>query len=337
MAETSTFAHEAYLMQQCAAGDAAAFEALVQPYLAALTLYLRRQVNDPDNAEELLQDVLVKVFAYLRAHPGGVVAFYPWLQQVATHAVIDFRRRHGRHPTVSLEEDGVVEVADPSPTPEGHIIARDERETAATLWHFLSAQLREVFLDPANTEAARTEGLLRLLAFLLYYRDGRSAPDVQRILAAHAERLGAAAPSATTLNNWLARGRLLRMVLQHLLDEHAADLQTAIAAAVHHMPVTHLERRVAVAYWCEGDDLDTIGASLRFSNDEQAEFTAAWAHRKGAPADRPAPCVRAIDDPEARYRLTAEGVALVYHTVTAVLRDELCRQTKAALHATRKA
>ena len=83
MAETSTYAHEINLVQQCATGDAAAFEALVQPYLAALTFYLRRQLHDPDDAEELMQDVLVKAFTYLKAHSGGVVAFYPWLQQVA--------------------------------------------------------------------------------------------------------------------------------------------------------------------------------------------------------------------------------------------------------------
>jgi RNA polymerase sigma-70 factor (ECF subfamily) len=331
MSMTLASCDEASFMQRCAAGDAAAFDSLAQPYLAYLTVYLRQRVADPDDADELLQDVLVKAFTYLRESPGGVVAFFPWLKTVTTNTVKDYWRRRGRRPTVSLDDESVAEIADPAPLPEDRVIAREAQQATQTLWEFLTDQLREVFLASATTDAARADGLLRLLAFLLYYRDGQSAPAVHRLLTAHAARLGATPPSETTLNNWLARGRLLRMVLTHLIEAHADALRRVIAVARAGLPATAIERSFAQAYWDDGVALEDICDRLRFT----AEECAAWV------AENPPPptvtFALAAEPPPPHYRLTPVAGATLYHVVRGHLLAQVCQVTKTALHDLRKA
>lgn len=334
MPMTAPYAHEQDLLQRCATGDAAAFDALLQPYLAYLTTYLRQHVTDLDDADELLQDVLLKTCTYLREHPGVVIAFFPWVKTVTTNAVTDYWRRRGRRPVVSLEDEGVAEIADPVPMPEARVIAREEQQATRTLWDFLSKQLQEVFLANAATESERAEGLLRLLAFLLYYRDGQTAPTVHRLLTEHAARIGATPPSATTLNNWLSRGRLLRMVVQHLLRDHADALRAVVTSAVARLLPPRIEHRFARLYWCEGETLETISAAQRYTDGECAELHHTWADRDGTQA--PLTFLRQPDVRDAPNWLAPDACAQLYQVVSALLQEDVFCLTKATLHARRK-
>ena len=83
-----------------------------QRYSTALLRYLRARVANPADAEDLLQDVLVKTHRSLQAErpPDNLRA---WLFRIARNATVDFYRRQGRGPQPHAEELWYEDVAMP--------------------------------------------------------------------------------------------------------------------------------------------------------------------------------------------------------------------------------
>jgi len=76
-------------------GDKAALQALVEPWRRPLFGYIYRMVTQPQDAEDLLQDVLVRVIEGL-AQYRGQGRFKSWLFGIATHVCLDHLRRKKR-------------------------------------------------------------------------------------------------------------------------------------------------------------------------------------------------------------------------------------------------
>jgi RNA polymerase sigma-70 factor (ECF subfamily) len=101
------------LVAYAAGGDAVAFAALYDHFAPRVRRFLRRQTDDPDRAEDLLQQVFLKMVESLpRYRPTGA-PFGAWVFRVARNLVIDDRRT--RHPTAPLEiaEDRAAAGVDP--------------------------------------------------------------------------------------------------------------------------------------------------------------------------------------------------------------------------------
>jgi len=93
------------LLRRAQAGDARAFEQLVEAYQAPLFSYILRIVNgDRALAEDLCQDVLLRVYQNLAGFSLRS-SFTTWLFQVAKHRVYDELRARDRRvrPTVDLD------------------------------------------------------------------------------------------------------------------------------------------------------------------------------------------------------------------------------------------
>jgi RNA polymerase sigma-70 factor (ECF subfamily) len=87
--------HEAQLVQQAKGGDESAFLRLVDPWRKPLFAYIYRMVTRRSDAEDLLQDVLVRVLENLREYRGEG-SFKSWLFGIATHVCLDHLRRKTR-------------------------------------------------------------------------------------------------------------------------------------------------------------------------------------------------------------------------------------------------
>jgi RNA polymerase sigma-70 factor (ECF subfamily) len=86
-------------------GDLEAFDQLVHRYEGELYRYLRRYVGDSQLAEDLFQATFLKVYQQSHQfHAGRRVR--PWLYSIATHQAIDWLRKMGRRPAVSLDQPG---------------------------------------------------------------------------------------------------------------------------------------------------------------------------------------------------------------------------------------
>lgn len=104
---------------------AAAFEALLRPHLRPLYRVAYRLTGRREDAEDLVQDLLTKLYAR-REELGGVERLRPWLLRVMYRQFIDNRRQHARSPLHLVVEptagenpaDAVAQLAAPDGGPE---------------------------------------------------------------------------------------------------------------------------------------------------------------------------------------------------------------------------
>jgi RNA polymerase sigma-70 factor, ECF subfamily len=83
------------LVTRAQQGDRAAFGSLVGPWHQSLFRYVYRMVSLRQDAEDLLQDVLVRVLEGIRTYRGEA-RFKSWLFGIATHLCLDHLRSKKR-------------------------------------------------------------------------------------------------------------------------------------------------------------------------------------------------------------------------------------------------
>ena len=76
------------------AGDDGAFASLYDEYSPRLYRFLLLRVQEPADAEDLLQRVFLKVIEALPAFEDRGLPFGAWLFRIARNAAIDFERSH---------------------------------------------------------------------------------------------------------------------------------------------------------------------------------------------------------------------------------------------------
>src|SRR5512137_1651343 len=86
---------ETVLVERARRGDHAACGSLVEPWRKPLFGYIYRMVTLRQDAEDLLQDVLVRVLENLREYRGDA-PFKSWLFGIATHTCLDHLRHKKR-------------------------------------------------------------------------------------------------------------------------------------------------------------------------------------------------------------------------------------------------
>jgi RNA polymerase sigma-70 factor (ECF subfamily) len=86
---------ELKLVERAQQGDRAAFGSLVEPWRKPLFGYIYRMVALRQDAEDLQQDVFVRVLENIREYRGDA-RFKSWLFGIATHACLDHLRQRKR-------------------------------------------------------------------------------------------------------------------------------------------------------------------------------------------------------------------------------------------------
>ena len=90
-------------------GNEAAFNLLVDRYHSKVFTTLFLIVKDQDVAEDLLQDVFVKVLHTLNSDKYNEEGkFQPWVMRIAHNLAIDHFRKAKRYPTILLEDGSNV-------------------------------------------------------------------------------------------------------------------------------------------------------------------------------------------------------------------------------------
>jgi RNA polymerase sigma-70 factor (ECF subfamily) len=77
--------------------------------------YVRRRINDPAEAEDLVQDVLARAADRLPSLRSGE-QLLPWLHSISRNALVDFYRRQGRAPMLvplDSRHDDLPSVGEP--------------------------------------------------------------------------------------------------------------------------------------------------------------------------------------------------------------------------------
>ena len=129
-------ASDAAIMLRVAAGDESGFTYLVEKYHRAMVHFLFRMVHTQAVAEELAQEVFLRVYRSRESYRAEA-KFTTWLYRIATNLAVNYARdtKHERaaqnvYLDVPDEETGTTpEVADDEPTVEQRLL-RDERMAA---------------------------------------------------------------------------------------------------------------------------------------------------------------------------------------------------------------
>lgn len=144
------------------------FERLVQPHLEPMYRFAYRLAGQQQDAEDLVQDVVVKLYNRLD-ELEAVEQLRPWLNRVLYRQFIDSVRRKGRRADVAIsdiESSGETDLLDDQPADLPDI----------------AEQLDFAKLGPALDRVMRTLSPDQRTLMLLYDVDGWSQEDISRVL-----------------------------------------------------------------------------------------------------------------------------------------------------------
>src|ERR1700686_2130867 len=115
------------LVRRCVAGDAAAWEEIVQTYNRRIYNICYRFAGSGDDAEDLAQEVFIKMYKTLASYDSSKGAFVTWVTTITRNLLVDhFRKTKQDRMTDSLDattsahEDAMPlseQIHDNAPTP----------------------------------------------------------------------------------------------------------------------------------------------------------------------------------------------------------------------------
>jgi RNA polymerase sigma-70 factor (ECF subfamily) len=129
--------------RQAPEGDLRAFECIVGRYESKILANCRYITRDPAHAEDLAQEVFIKVFYGLKGFEGRS-ALRTWMQRIkVNHCLNHLKKKEGK--TFVDVEDPQVAVAEElsvKPAAERAVSSRDEREIIAEILDSMNDTLR---------------------------------------------------------------------------------------------------------------------------------------------------------------------------------------------------
>ena len=106
------------LMLEFQGGSREAFEELFARYRKPLYGFFARRLNSPDRAEDLTQEIFIKIFRTLHAYKPELGSFETWMMRVGRNCIIDQYRKakveRSRTDSLSGAHGDVMETADRS-------------------------------------------------------------------------------------------------------------------------------------------------------------------------------------------------------------------------------
>lgn len=146
----------AALLRRCLAGDAAAWERLVEQNNRRIFNLCYRFTGSRDEAEDLTQEVFIRMYRTLSSYDVQRGAFTTWVTTVTRNLLVDhFRKRKMDRMTDSLdagsgpEEEGLSlaeKLADGGVAPDRHVGRRETQELVQQALQKLSPELREAVI-----------------------------------------------------------------------------------------------------------------------------------------------------------------------------------------------
>src|SRR3954469_24047098 len=137
------------LIEQCLSGADAAWEELVRVHTRRVYSVCFRFTGADSEAQDLTQEVFLRVFRTLRSFRAGEGSFAVWLNRLTRNLLIDhYRRTKQERATDSLEDQlpGIGESAALSARADGMLAGREASELLQAALQKLSPELRETVI-----------------------------------------------------------------------------------------------------------------------------------------------------------------------------------------------
>jgi len=137
------------LVKRCLAGENSAWEILLKEHTRKIFNLCYRFTGRPTEAEDLTQEVFIKIFQTLQTFDAAQGSFATWLNRVARNHLVDhYRRTRKDRLTSSLDDETGVMEETPSPAagPGIQVESRERRELLQRGLDRLSPDLREAVI-----------------------------------------------------------------------------------------------------------------------------------------------------------------------------------------------
>ncbi len=182
------------LVRRCIAGDAAAWEEIVQRFNRRIYNICYRFAGSPTDAEDLTQDVFIKVYRTMASYDGERASFNTWITTVTRNLLVDhFRKTKNDRITDSIDaapgesEDALPlsdRLEDTGPAPDAHLERRETRELVQAALQKLSPELREAVIlrDLQDMDYKEIAQALRVPEGTVKSRINRGRAELARLL-----------------------------------------------------------------------------------------------------------------------------------------------------------
>ncbi|GAB4366290.1 MAG: hypothetical protein OHK0021_09790 [Bryobacter sp.] len=140
---------DAILVERCLEGDQGAWEQLVRSHTRRVYAICYRFVGKDEEAQDLTQDVFLRIFKTLGSFRAGEGSFTVWLTRLTRNLLIDhYRRTKGQRMTDSIDDQLPVleETSLAGGRTDGLLAGREASELLQGALQKLSPELREAVI-----------------------------------------------------------------------------------------------------------------------------------------------------------------------------------------------
>jgi RNA polymerase sigma-70 factor (ECF subfamily) len=184
----------ALLVRRCVSGDAAAWEEIVQKYHRRIYNICYRFAGSTDDAQDLTQEVFIKMYRTLNSYDVDRGAFMTWVTTMTRNLLVDhFRKTKQERLTDSLDttasdhEDAMPmseRIPDHRPAPDSRVQSREAGDTVHQALHKLSPELREAVIlrDLQDMDYKEIATVLKVPEGTVKSRINRGRAELARLL-----------------------------------------------------------------------------------------------------------------------------------------------------------
>ncbi|TAM83179.1 MAG: RNA polymerase sigma factor [Acidobacteria bacterium] len=135
------------LVKRCLKGEDAAWEALLRTHTHKIYNLCYRFTGRSEDAEDLTQEVFIKVFRTLNSYDPLQAKFVTWVNRIARNHLVDhYRRTRGDRVTSTLDDQMPIADGSPHRDPASSLESRERKEKLQAGLSKLSPDLREAVI-----------------------------------------------------------------------------------------------------------------------------------------------------------------------------------------------
>ncbi|MGZ4874539.1 MAG: RNA polymerase sigma factor [Candidatus Angelobacter sp.] len=183
------------LVRRCLAGDAAAWEEIVRLHNRRIYNLCYRFTNSPDDAQELTQEVFIRVYKSMGSYHIEKGAFTTWLTTLTRNLLVDHFRKSKQDRVTDSMDAGLREnddsltlgdrLEDPRPNPDDRLASKETQKMVQMALARISPDLREAVIlrDLQDMDYKEIAQVLRVPEGTVKSRINRGRMELARLLS----------------------------------------------------------------------------------------------------------------------------------------------------------
>ena len=184
--------HALALVRRCLAGDAAAWEEIVRVHNRRIYNLCYRFTGSTHDAEDLTQEVFIKVYRTLKSYESSKGGFVTWISTLTRNLLVDHYRSQRQErltdPLEAAADDESLSLAerlpDSAPSPEFRVGQQDRQLMVHGALQQLSPELREAVIlrDLQDMDYREIAKVLKVPEGTVKSRINRGRTELARLL-----------------------------------------------------------------------------------------------------------------------------------------------------------